>query len=393
MKIAFISTMAGSPWGGSEEIWATAAFRAIKAGHSVLISVYPHPIKAEKLTLLENAGAKLFYNRPFTYNKMSRVARSIEWRVFGRREYTPIKSRSPFRHLFQEEPDVICIAQGANFGFFPLHDLTEFLETTNTPYFVICNGANDYETLPENDRTSAAVFFSNATMVGFVSESNLRTTERQIASKIDNGIIVRNPVNLESLDIVPWPSNGENVKMASVARFEVLNKGHDVLFEVLSEQRWLDRKLKLTLYGQGPDKDYINDLIRHFGIGEKVELGGHVSDVRSIWEQNEILLMPSRIEGIPLALVEAMICARPSVVTDVAGNCEWVSEPITGFVAEAPTLRSFGAALERAWAARSNWKRMGMQSHEKAISQIDADPGQTILNLLVEAGKRSLRSS
>ena len=52
----------------------------------------------------------------------------------------------------------------------------------------------------------------------------------------------------------------------------------------------------------------------------------------------------------PLALVEAMLCGRTAVVTDVGGNAEWIEDGETGFVAEAATAKSFGAALkERGW--------------------------------------------
>ena len=55
---------------------------------------------------------------------------------------------------------------------------------------------------------------------------------------------------------------------------------------------------------------------------KNVHFRGHVNDIRAIWEQNHLLVLPSRYEGLPLALVEAMWCGRPAVVTDVGGNAE-----------------------------------------------------------------------
>ena len=43
IKLAIISTMGGSPWGGSEELWASMAQEAITAGDSVALSVYRWP--------------------------------------------------------------------------------------------------------------------------------------------------------------------------------------------------------------------------------------------------------------------------------------------------------------------------------------------------------------
>jgi glycosyltransferase involved in cell wall biosynthesis len=97
--------------------------------------------------------------------------------------------------------------------------------------------------------------------------------------------------------------------------------------------------------------------------------------------------MPSRSEGTPLALVEAMICGRPSVVTDVGGNLEWVEEPRNGFIAEAPTVRSFGKALERAWMARDRWPSLGAAAREDALRRLEESRGE-LLDLITAAAAR-----
>src|SRR4029450_7098540 len=114
----------------------------------------------------------------------------------------------------------------------------------------------------------------------------------------------------------------------------------------------------------------------------RTEFLGHVEDIRALWAENHLLVLPSRAEGTPLALVEAMLCGRPAVVTDVGGNAEWIAEPETGFVAEAPTAKSFGAALERAWQARDHWQKLGMQAHNKASQKFDSSSGRSLLNVV-----------
>jgi len=109
--------------------------------------------------------------------------------------------------------------------------------------------------------------------------------------------------------------------------------------------------------------------------------------VRSIWAENQLLVLPSRSEGTPLALVEAMICGRPAVVTDAGGNVEWVDEPDTGFVAAAATVRSLGAALERAWQAQGQWPEIGTRARARALRQYDPSPERTLLNLITNAAR------
>jgi len=105
-----------------------------------------------------------------------------------------------------------------------------------------------------------------------------------------------------------------------------------------------------------------------------VHFRGHVNDVRAIWEQNHLLVLPSRWEGLPLSLVEAMWCARPTVVTDVGGNAELCVDNETGFLAPAATVSSFSNALERAWERRQDWLHMGQAARARAEKQIPKDP-------------------
>jgi L-malate glycosyltransferase len=126
-----------------------------------------------------------------------------------------------------------------------------------------------------------------------------------------------------------------------------------------------------------------------YQLSDRIKIMGYVNDVRSIWAENHILLLPSRGEGTPLALIEAMICGRPSVVTDIGGNSEWIAEGKTGFVAEAPTTRSINAALNRAWQTQDKWQSIGKSAHESAMSELDLYPEKTLLGLLTQQYKYS----
>jgi glycosyltransferase involved in cell wall biosynthesis len=95
--------------------------------------------------------------------------------------------------------------------------------------------------------------------------------------------------------------------------------------------------------------------------------------------------MFSRAEGSPLALVEAMLCGRPAIVSDVGGNQEWVTESQTGFVAEAPVVGLARTALERAWSARQSWHAMGLLAHNFATGRISDAGIPSLLEVILEA--------
>jgi len=392
MKIAIISTLHTVPWGGSEELWAAMAREAVDLKHEVVISVYEWPATPDKIADLARQGARVL-KRPNPYSAkqnslIRRGARKIQASL-----PVLLQPGSPFRTLFDVKPDVVCIGQAGPYDTILLtRDLAELLESSSVPYVVVCQYNKETFPLNEAARESAKQFLSRAFRVAFVAEESARTAERQLAASLPNAMVVRNPVNLTDLSAVPWPSLGQAC-LASVARLEVDAKGQDTLFEALSSPAWRGRDWQLRLYGQGPDDTYLRKLARHYGISERVVFMGQVSDVRSIWSENHLLVLPSRVEGTPLAMVEAMLCGRPSVVTDVGGNTEWVAEPQTGFVAEASTARSFGAALERAWLTRARWEEIGKRAREQALTQYDQEAGKSLLRIILEAvGLQSLRS-
>jgi glycosyltransferase involved in cell wall biosynthesis len=179
---------------------------------------------------------------------------------------------------------------------------------------------------------------------------------------------------------LPWPDDN-TIQMAIVGSLDG-NKGQDTALEVLSNPQWKQRDWQLNLYGQGEGKNYLHQLATFYGISDKVFFYGHVNDINDVWQTNQILLLPSAAEGLPISLVEAMACGRPSIVTDVGGNTELIVENETGFVAASPTTESFSDAMERAWFNLNTWKKLGLNAFEKIKILLDINPEINIYETL-----------
>jgi glycosyltransferase involved in cell wall biosynthesis len=118
-----------------------------------------------------------------------------------------------------------------------------------------------------------------------------------------------------------------------------------------------------------------------FNLERKVFLKGHSNDIRAIWEEHHIYLLPSTTESAPISLVEAMICGRPSVVTNVGGVTEWVEEGKEGFVSETANPWLLSEAILRAFKTKEEWEVMGINAHEKAVN-IMGCPTKDLLQLI-----------
>ena len=100
-------------------------------------------------------------------------------------------------------------------------------------------------------------------------------------------------------------------------------KGHAVLLRALGQLRRsgaLDAvPWRLALAGRGEEEARLRALVRDEGLAERVTLLGYREDVPDILAAADLFVMPSLMEGLPLALVEAMAAGLPVVVSDVGG--------------------------------------------------------------------------
>ena len=124
---------------------------------------------------------------------------------------------------------------------------------------------------------------------------------------------------------------------------------------------WRDRPLSVTFYGDGLQRASLERMARNLGL-TSVTFAGFVRDVSAIWSAHHGLILPSRCEGLPITLVEAMLSGRVPIVTDVGGNAEVVEDGATGYLADAPTEDALDDAMERAWNERHRWRSSAANS-------------------------------
>ena len=382
MKIAIVS-MIREPWGGSEELWAAMAAKALQQGHTVAHSTWHFSHVADKEQQLIEKGLLHIPRRGFVPAGTPVLIRLIKkaWYMLLN------KISNPFSRLFALQPDLV-LYNGTAYSIANEKQLLNLLYKKHIPYCILAHFNNDHSREITNDQ--AAVIrqsYQNAKKVFFVSSRTLDTAQRQLAMSITNAQIVRNTVNLESLSIVPWPAQANVTQMALVGNLVTIHKAQDLVLEILAGTEWKKRNWHLNIYGQGADEQYLRQLTAFYQLQDHVTFFGKVKDIRRLWADNHILLMPSHMEGMPLAVVEAMICGRACVVTDVGGHTEWIEEGKEGFIAEAASVYSFGKAMERAWQQKHTWQQLGEQAHNKALQLYGNDPAQSFLNAIEQIVK------
>ncbi len=368
------------PWGGSEELWAAMAHEAIAEGHQVIVSAYNcngiHP----KMQALIDKGLKLIYRRGYVQPGLpvvKRIASKIQIILLNR-------FFNPFKSFFAARPDHV-LYNGTSYTAVEDSVLFRTLKQKKICYYYLAHIASDYyRPVGLADLPAISSAFQHAEKNFFISNRTIRITERQLAVHIPNAFVVRNPVNMQNINSIAYPPLNGTIHFAIVGLLVVAHKGQDMVLEVLSQRQWETRNWHLNIYGSGVDEFFLKKLILHYGLENRVTLHGKVDNIQELWAKNHLLLLTSLMEGMPLAVVEAMLCGRPSVVTDVGGHTEWIEDNQEGFVADAPSVSSIEKTIERAWQKKEEWQAIGEKARTKALSLYNPSAGKTFLSLLVK---------
>jgi len=375
MRIQFISGMIGHPWGGSELLWSEAALRLNAMGHEVRASVARWPTTPAPVMRLRQNGVRVT-ERPLRTNSLiHRGFANLRRLVGGKHPESP-----EWRRIVDFRPDLVCISHG---GVVCGLDWMLKCNTIGLPYVSLSQANSEHWWSSDSALEHIRTGHFGAVRSFFVSDANRRLFELQIGARISNGEVVWNPYNVPWDFSSGWPDSSGTCKLACVARLEPPAKGQDLLFQVLAMDKWRQRDITVSLYGKGPNGAALQALSASLGIENKVVFAGHVSDVGEIWRTHHALVLPSRYEGLPLSLVEAMLCGRPSIVTDVAGNAEPLDNDVSGFIAEAPTVKHLNEAMERAWQRRNEWESIGQAAATAIRGMIPQDPAQAFADKLL----------
>lgn len=123
--------------------------------------------------------------------------------------------------------------------------------------------------------------------------------------------------------------SGPAQNIVSVGRL-ALQKGHDVLIAAFSEVAADFPEAKVIIYGEGPERPALEAQIQAAGLAGRIILAGITEDVESILGQADLFVFPSRYEGFPNALLEAMSMGLPVIASACTGVRECIEDGVNG---------------------------------------------------------------
>lgn len=186
------------------------------------------------------------------------------------------------------------------------------------------------------------LLFGCADRVFAVSEAAKSLLEQRswLASRV---VVVPNSVSVRldrSQDSRPAPPPLVLLYMGRLSH----EKGPDVLVDAISELP-ADSSVVVRILGDGPEREALAIQVQAKGLGDRVAFLGFQLDVVPHIAQAHALVMPSRTEGLPMALLEAAGAGLPVVASRVGGIPEVVSQGRNGLLVEPNQSSALAAAI------------------------------------------------
>lgn len=171
-----------------------------------------------------------------------------------------------------------------------------------------------------------------------VGEASAKEVEWQLGlpagsvRTIHNGVVPTDPVRRQA--------TGGPPVVGTLGRL-VAQKGHDVLLQALE----LLPRVRAVVVGEGPDRARLEQLAADLGVADRLELPGWSDDATRYLSNFDVFVFPSWDEGLPLAILEAMLAGVPIVTSDVGSIREAIVNGDSGLLVPAGDPAALAGAI------------------------------------------------
>ena len=144
------------------------------------------------------------------------------------------------------------------------------------------------------------------------------------------------------------------------------NKNQKTLVQAAAILKEKIPHLKVLLAGNGPKERELREQIRDNGLEDIVKLLGYRTDLENLVPAVDVVASCSKREGLPLNIVEAMLCKKPVVASVNRGNAELVEDGVTGYLVQPEDVNAFADRILCLSRDSARAERMGEAGYQKA---------------------------
>lgn len=146
-------------------------------------------------------------------------------------------------------------------------------------------------------------------------------------------------------------------------------KGIDILLEAINRVIKKGGDVNVKIIGDGELRKQLEILSNQLGIYNYVKFEGIQENVMYWYLNSDILIIPSRYEGLPLVLLEGMACGVPIIASNIPAHREVLKDGITGIIFEKENIKQLSDKIEYLIQNPQVAKEIGKRGREMVISK------------------------
>lgn len=264
------------------------------------------------------------------------------------------------------EPDVVNIHFATGYG------LLARLARISRPTLLSVWGSDIYDT-PRRNKVAERVVRGNlaaATRLASTSRSMARVVRRYAG---DRPISIT-PFGIDVNDFVAGPRTDDGVTRVGTVKSLAAKYGTDDLIRAFDAVRSArpGRRLRLELYGDGPQRAELEGLVAGLGLGQQVTFHGaieHRAVPAALAGLDVFAGLSTDWESFGVAVLEAGACGVPVVVTNTDGPAEVVDDGVTGLVVPRRDVAAAATAIGRLVDSPDLRRAMGVAARRHVVEE------------------------
>ena len=166
------------------------------------------------------------------------------------------------------------------------------------------------------------------------------------------------------------------------------NKNQKTLISAAAQLKDKIPNLKVLLAGNGPKEQELRNQIHAGGLEKIVKLLGYRTDLERVVPAVDLVVSCSKREGLPLNIIEAMLCKKPVIASHNRGHDELIRDGETGFLFDSTEASYLSLLILETYTAPEQRKELGLAAYTAVPPYTVCSVSDEIIRLLTEFMER-----
>lgn len=189
---------------------------------------------------------------------------------------------------------------------------------------------------------------------------------------IRHGVDVEDEFNPETIDVPNDLATAEVPREKFIVSFmgRFSEEKRPEMFVDIAHALSHNDRMNFVMLGNGPEYEQVKQYIARLNLDDRIYAPGFVDDMKPFLKLTDIVVIPSRIEGIPIILMESLAMGVPVVASNIGGIPSILKDGDNGFLCNPARIEDFVERLQTLYDDQDMYARLKRNARDSAVEQL-----------------------